>query len=132
MKDAILTRVRTEVKEDPDYLFGPNTPARSLSAKIRIGFSLGVFDEFIRDDLECIREVRNAFAHTMLDITFATEQVTNVCARLKSFERFGGSGEWDKRARGSYLLTATFLTFALHDFAKELSNSWTAVLHSSE
>ena len=39
-------------------------PLRSFSAKITIGFALGIYNNKIKADLDIVRVVRNAFAHS--------------------------------------------------------------------
>jgi hypothetical protein len=47
-----------------------NGPLSSLSSKIELGLALGLFNDERRGSLHLIREVRNAFAHTMDPISF--------------------------------------------------------------
>jgi len=69
-------------KREEKELFDGTGPLATFSARIRIGYALGLFDRFIRDDLETIREIRNAFAHTKKVISFDSAEVSTVCTRL--------------------------------------------------
>jgi DNA-binding MltR family transcriptional regulator len=131
LKHAIAEKLRPEIKADMDYLFHSGAPLGSLSAKIRVGYALNLYDKIAADDLECIREIRNAFAHTMGDIKFHTEEVAAVCKRIKVLERVEKTENdlaWDPAPRSRFLVSVSFYTFALHDLARGLSNSWTALL----
>ena len=58
-------------------------PLGNFYAKNHLGFALGIYDEVTRDNLEIIRKIRNAFAHTVLKITFETEQIIDEVKKLK-------------------------------------------------
>jgi hypothetical protein len=51
----------------------------SFAAKIKDCFALGLIGPRTRDQLDCIREIRNAFAHAGLLIEFDDEAVVEAC-----------------------------------------------------
>ena len=60
-------------EEEYNGLFNdPNGPLATFSARIRIGCALGLYGRNTRDDLDHLRLIRNAFAHTMRSIRFDT------------------------------------------------------------
>ena len=60
-------------------LFHSSAPLRSFEAKIRIGYGMGLFRDQTKNNLEYIKGVRNAFAHSIIPITFETPEVKAVC-----------------------------------------------------
>jgi hypothetical protein len=57
----------------------PGGPLRSFEAKIRVGYNMGLFRDQTKHNLDCIKGIRNAFAHSITPITFATAEVKTVC-----------------------------------------------------
>ncbi len=60
-----------------------NGPLCSFSSKILLGFALGLYGPVLKMDLNVIRNIRNAFAHTMMPITFDSHEVENELKNLK-------------------------------------------------
>jgi len=89
LKALLLTKLKIPNNENENYLFGPNTPLRPLSAKIKLGYALNLYGPLTLADLEAIREVRNCFAHSMLRVDFKTQEVINVAKRITYFVRAG-------------------------------------------
>ena len=52
---------------------------RSFEAKTRIGREIEIFGSQMEINLDCIRAIRNAFAHAVKPISFTTPQVRDVC-----------------------------------------------------
>jgi hypothetical protein len=63
-------------------LFGINAPLGTFANKIRIAFALDVIGSETFGNLNLIREIRNAFAHAKIHISFKNKQVRDVCALL--------------------------------------------------
>lgn len=82
LKRAILAKLRPLTNDEKDRLFGPSTPLGSLSAKIKIGYALSLYDRATQQDLDTIREIRNAFAHDLKPLTFATPEIKDLCGCL--------------------------------------------------
>jgi DNA-binding MltR family transcriptional regulator len=57
-------------------------PLADFSARIKIGAALDLFGPKTHDDLERIRVVRNAFAHSPQLLKFSTKEVAAVCNEL--------------------------------------------------
>ena len=60
---------------------------------IHLAFALQLVSETVRDDLDVIRRVRNAFSHSILPLTFDTEEILLEINRLqhKSYYRLSSS-----------------------------------------
>jgi DNA-binding MltR family transcriptional regulator len=82
-------------KDGPKDLFGPMKPLSGFSAKIRMGFALGLYGERTFHDLELLRELRNLFAHGKLAIDFNTPDVKRAINQFYCHSR----GEIDPRKR---------------------------------
>jgi hypothetical protein len=57
-------------------------PLGSLSAKTTVAQALGIIDQKQREDLDTIRNIRNAFAHTMGHIQFSDDPIPELCRTL--------------------------------------------------
>ena len=79
---AILTKTVDLSKSDDDRLFVGSAPLSSFSAKITVAFALGLIGPMARHDLDRIREIRNAFAHAKIDISFDTPAIVNIVEGL--------------------------------------------------
>jgi hypothetical protein len=83
LRDAILSRMVPLTEQKERQIFGPDSPLGSLSAKIKVGFALGVYGPETRADLDTIRGIRNAFAHARRPIKFDTPEIAAECAKLR-------------------------------------------------
>jgi DNA-binding MltR family transcriptional regulator len=64
-------------------LYEESGPMSNFSSKIKLGFVLKLFDEITRDNLDCIRRIRNAYAHAQVHLLFTTPQIVKECEKLK-------------------------------------------------
>lgn len=82
LRDVLKEHFRNDW-DDIDTLFtGPTACLHSLSSRIRIAFALELFDREIFKSLEAIREIRNAFAHAEIHLSFAHPTIAEKCAGL--------------------------------------------------
>ncbi len=133
---AIQEALMTKFSEDSESnLFGPNAPLRPFSAKIRVARALDLFNDLANSDLECIREIRNAFAHTMLPLLFETPEVKAVCARFKAIDHLEetfqeeGFRKWNPDARSRYLISCSCYVVAFHLLSRGIQDTaWLAWL----
>jgi len=72
-----------KIKDTEKLLFKSGGPLHSFEGKLRVGFALGVFGDETKYNLDCIKGIRNAFAHAVTPITFETPQVSTVCKFMK-------------------------------------------------
>jgi hypothetical protein len=83
LERAILRKFTYLSKEKRDAIFrNPNAPLSSMSAKISIVSALGCLGNEPRAQLERIRSIRNAFAHTVMGVTFDTPVISKECDKL--------------------------------------------------
>src|SRR4051794_40655131 len=60
-------------------IFEKDGPLATFSAKILVGYAMGLYGPDLKSDLDRVRRVRNLFAHTMHPVTFKTERVKTLC-----------------------------------------------------
>jgi hypothetical protein len=58
------------------------SPLRRFSAKIRLGYALGLFGDGLKSNLDLVRMIRNVFAHALSPVHFSTPEVMGACAHL--------------------------------------------------
>jgi DNA-binding MltR family transcriptional regulator len=68
----LLLRRRLKRNDDDTWeeLLNESGPLRSFYSKIILGYAMGLYDEKIQHDLNIIRTIRNAFAHSKKILTF--------------------------------------------------------------
>jgi hypothetical protein len=83
LETLIKSKMRNNLtKTELNELFNGIAPLSSFSAKIKVGYAFSLYSSRTRDNLDWIREIRNAFAHSRIVITFDTPEVKQVVARL--------------------------------------------------
>lgn len=83
MLSAVLEgRMRPLTRDEEDAIFGHNGPLATFSAKINLAYGLSILGPETRDALNKIRELRNACAHSMRPLSFATKEVVDVARSL--------------------------------------------------
>ena len=88
VETAILTHFIPMDSQQTACFFGPPQEAPiTFDIKIRLAYALGIFGPNSRDDLTCIRHIRNVFAHTKTDITFVSDEINNICNELKYIDK---------------------------------------------
>jgi hypothetical protein len=80
---AILPRHDEKTVEK---LQGRDGALNSFYGKIHLGYALGLYDETTRENLDTIRRIRNAFAHTPQAIDFETDEVRKEVKKLKAMD----------------------------------------------
>jgi hypothetical protein len=76
-------------KSVENALFKGVGPMATFSSKIDFGFLLGLYEDHLRQSLHVIRQIRNAFAHTMTPITFDAPQIKVLTDKFLSAESMG-------------------------------------------
>jgi hypothetical protein len=83
LKMAVRARMYPNLtKADETMLFEGDAPLATFSSKIRIAFAFEVIDEKMKSELNKLRDIRNAFAHSNSFLSFEIEEVRAVCANL--------------------------------------------------
>ncbi len=90
IEDALERRIRLEMRtmtdKEADDLFGFEKPLGTFSARISIGWAMSIYGGRTKRDLNHIRALRNACAHSRFPLTFAEELAP--VARLLSLPEF--------------------------------------------
>jgi DNA-binding MltR family transcriptional regulator len=63
-----------------------NGPLRSFAAKIDVAYAFELIDDELHDDLTIIRDIRNAFAHSVVETNFESAKIVDLVQRLKRQE----------------------------------------------
>jgi hypothetical protein len=86
LEDALQTALTQKIshldRDELSSLFGANGIISSFSAKIQMCYAFKIINESQKKKLNIIREIRNAFAHGVLDMSFETDQIHDVCRML--------------------------------------------------
>jgi hypothetical protein len=120
LRVALLARFRPD-KKDHEGLFDgdKNAPLSTFAARISVAFALRVFGPNTLGDLQCIKAVRNAFAHSLMTLDFATPEIVTVCDALVSWTRSTtiASGGGAFNAIEKYIRSASYITGGLKRIA---------------
>ena len=85
--DLALTQAVYRVLKVPDdfrqRLEAEGGPLNTFSQKIMMGRALGVYGEVMQHNLDLLRHMRNAFAHSHVPITFETPDIAEAVAHFK-------------------------------------------------
>jgi hypothetical protein len=83
LEHVILARLMiVEKKQRALPLFERDGALSSFYGNIHLAFALQLISETVRDDLDIIRRVRNQFAHSILPLTFDTEEISAEIRKL--------------------------------------------------
>jgi hypothetical protein len=82
LEHVILARLMIVEKRRIVPLFERDGALSTFYGNIHLAFALKLISETVRDDLDVIRRVRNAFAHSILPLTFETEEISLEVKRL--------------------------------------------------
>lgn len=91
IEEALVAAIHSFVEKNKaawDRLFRKSGPMSSLSAKIDLARLLAMTSDAIHSDLHILREIRNEFAHSVLDkenaaLSFQTRHIRDKCLALK-------------------------------------------------
>ena len=64
-------------------IFGASRPLNDFSSKITMAYALKIISKDVYDELEKIRAIRNAFAHSAELLHFDSERIAPLFASLK-------------------------------------------------
>jgi hypothetical protein len=119
LEAAISSRLAPREESEDKELFQQNGPLATMSARIKVAYALGVIDSGFRDELDHVREIRNAFAHTLTSISFTTSEVINVCNRLWIADRLAPNDENFTDARKRYTLSVGVISIVLSNYSEQ-------------
>ena len=87
LEAAILERFHHN-KAIRDRIFNPSGALGSFSSKIDMGFLLGIYAAPAHRDLRTVKDIRNAFAHSLDISSFNNQKITDLCKTFVLGERF--------------------------------------------
>lgn len=84
LETAILTHCVEMSEGDRTHLWGGGAEDAviSFSAKIRLGYALGIYGPNSKADLDNIRHIRNLFAHTKTLLRFSSSEIRGLCFQM--------------------------------------------------
>jgi hypothetical protein len=88
LEAAILERLERNDDETAGELTKLGGALCGLFAKNHLAYALGLYSKQHLIELECIRKIRNCFAHSAGDVTFETPAVADECAKFVTPEGF--------------------------------------------
>lgn len=101
LEETLTYRFKKIGATSVDEIFRGAAPLGTFAAKIKFAFSIGLLGERAQHDFNCIREIRNAFAHSKLRATFETKEVQSVCWQIGFPKWPSGPGARKREERGS-------------------------------
>jgi hypothetical protein len=126
---ALLTKMRRDlIPPEQAEMFGGRGLLATFSAKIDLAYALKLIGPKTRDDIDMIREIRNAFAHARGPISFQTKEVATVCARLRFPAAVAHAPNEPQLNR--FKMCATLLTLTLYDYEHDRKHPWLKDLRS--
>jgi hypothetical protein len=75
----IIEREFIDLSPDEERALLREGPLAEFGAKIKLGYALGLYGPLTRDDLNIIREIRNAFAHSGNPLDFSNAAIARAC-----------------------------------------------------
>jgi hypothetical protein len=88
---ALLQRCISLSSDQHDRLFiGGLAPLGAFSSKIRVAHAFGIIGPGVRDDLDHLRELRNAFAHSRFLISLETPEVKEELLKFNCITKLEG------------------------------------------
>lgn len=97
---------------DKAHLFDGYGPLSTFSARIRLGYAMGIFGPKVRSDLEIIHYVRNEFTRAHMPLSFDSDDIAVECAQLSLPAQLKVGSPTDETPRGRYITTTEALVSA--------------------
>lgn len=88
-----------------DDIFNYEGPLGSFSNRIKIAYALGTFNSVVRDELEIIRDIRNAFAHSVIHLSISTKEIAEATEELVAYHLLDESLKVNDILRGTFTMT---------------------------
>lgn len=90
LRRLLVAAMRPNISSDEkDRIFGDRGIAGSFSSKITAAWAFNVIGPIIYSDLNIIREIRNAAAHSRMSFSFYSKEVEEVCKCLSIVDQGG-------------------------------------------
>jgi hypothetical protein len=98
-----------------DRMFGGNGFLNNFSAKIDVGYCVGLYNKKTHHDLHVIRRVRNRFAHEFGPLAFDHQEITTLCKSMQTLDYEHGVVV---KARSMYVSTFALMMWYLAKISK--------------
>src|SRR3954451_5341598 len=85
IQDRLVMAIKARMINDKTVyglVFKGNGPLANFSSQIDIAYLLGILNEYIREHMHRIREIRNRFAHRLEAHSFDTQIISDLCVTL--------------------------------------------------
>ena len=87
LEDHLLAAIKAKLSNNDakieDKMFNGYGPLASFSARIDLGFLLGLYESEIHKALHQIRKIRNEFAHNLSPLSFRSPHIRAICAQFE-------------------------------------------------
>jgi hypothetical protein len=110
LREAISCNMRELTQVEQTRLFSNGGPLESFSSLIHFAYAMEIVGPMAKADLHCICDIRNAFAHAKLSISFTSSELSNACAGLVTPNKTKQQDGWSHdNPRDRYLITVWHL-----------------------
>jgi DNA-binding MltR family transcriptional regulator len=93
-----------------------NGPLSTFASKIRMGYALGIYESYVRNELGLIHHIRNNFAHSKQMLDFTDPIIVDACGLLYLPKKWKLPYLKDAPApQEKYVISAQFLFLYLED-----------------
>ena len=92
LEDHLLAAIQSRLHRNDTIeskIFKGYGPLASFSAKIDLGFLLGLYSSTSHKQIHRIREIRNEFAHNLAPLSFNSQRIKAFCAHFRLPRGFG-------------------------------------------
>jgi hypothetical protein len=79
---AISSQLSTNDERLTEAIYTDNGPLSTFSSKILMARAMGIIGEKTATNLDRIRQIRNAFAHSLLDVNLDTPEIARIIAAI--------------------------------------------------
>lgn len=117
LRGAIAFRFGHLSAKEMRDLFEGTAPLSTYSAKIKMAYAMGIIGKRTRHDLEKLRELRNAFAHSTRHLTFNLPEISNIVGSLHALNDVTGGAKYSVQNKfvASTRLIMHALVAKMHD-----------------
>ena len=95
----LLVAYLGDTKQAKDLIVNFSAPLGSFSTRIKAAFAIGLLHREQYDDLELLREIRNAFAHDWQGVSFERDQIKSFVRSMHAKVLLGLDSGGDERNR---------------------------------
>lgn len=112
---------------DPNFFKDQENGAfNTFHLKIRLALALGLIEKTVKDDLDTIKIIRNAFAHSLADVVFETAEIKEACDALNIPKKISWGGLMGEDPQGDAKMTfAATIRLLYTYFASQKGNKYT-------